>query len=224
MKAADGSRAGCATEHLDLLNLKVLMAPPPPRRRVSYVIPFPPPTSPVPGLTLPPLGFDRHGSINPILIPNFVQLDLPAHQSNTPRHRLGVSSLALDTTTQLVSRASPEGILYTGGRDGLVIAWDLNIPMRQRVRKHEAMHPSSTRWELITGWGDEIVDDALDEDKDIRSDGDILGEVKGSSRRRGLSSATASTGSIPFEHKWEGDIDAFRPGKVRLLRTLVIPS
>jgi WD repeat-containing protein 48 len=93
--------------------------------------------------------------------------------------------------------------------------------MRHRVRKHEAMHPSSTRWELITGWGDEIVHDALDEDKDLRSDGDILGEVKGSSRRRGLSSATASPTSIPFEHKWEGDIDAFRPGKVRLLSSLV---
>ena len=201
------------------------MAPPPSRRRVSYVIPFPPPTIPVPRLSLPPLGYDRHGSINPILIPNFTQhpqIDLPAsHQSHTPRHRLGVSSLALDTSTQLVSRTSPEGILYTGGRDGLVIAWDLNIPMRQRVRKHEATPPSSTRWELITGWGDEIVDDSLNEDK-VRSDGDILGEVKGSSRRRGLSSATASPGSISYEHKWEGDIDTFRPGKVHPLRTLVI--
>ena len=204
------------------------MAPPPPRRRVSYVIPFLPPTSPVPRLSLPPLGFDRHGSINPILIPNFIQhpqIDLPAHQSNIPRHRLGVSSLALDTTTQLVSRPSPEGILYTGGRDGLVIAWDLNIPMKQRAHKHEAIRRSSTRWELITGWGDEIVDDSLDEDKDIRSDGDILGEVKGSSRRRGLSSAAASPRFIPFEHQWEGDIDTFRPGKVCLQSALVfIPS
>ncbi|KAI9457236.1 WD40 repeat-like protein [Lactarius psammicola] len=190
------------------------MAPSPPRRRVSYVIPFPPPTSPVPRLSLPPLGFDRHGSINPILIPTFIQhpqIDLPAHQRNIPRHRLGVSSLALDTTTQL-------GILYTGGRDGLVIAWDLNISMRQRVRKHDATRRSSTRWELITGWGDEIVDDALDEDKDMRSDGDILGEVKGSSRRRGLSSAAASPGIIPFERQWEGDIGAFRPGRPSTFR------
>ena len=202
------------------------MAPPPPRRRVSYVIPFPPPTSPVSRLSLPPLGFDRHGSIDPILIPNIIQhpqIDIPAHQSNTPRHRLGVSSLALDTTTQLVSRPSPEGILYTGGRDGLIIAWDLNIPTRQRVHKHDAIRRSSTRWELITGWGDEIVDDALDEDKDIRSDGDILGEVKGSSRRRGLSSARTAPGSIPFEHQWEGDIDAFRPGMVRRSAYSFIP-
>ncbi|KAH9172516.1 hypothetical protein EDB89DRAFT_2229318 [Lactarius sanguifluus] len=197
------------------------MAPPPSRRRVSYVIPFPPPTSPVPRLSLPPLGFDRHGSINPILIPNFIQhpqIDLPTHQRNIPRHRLGVSSLALDTTTQLLGRPSPEGILYTGGRDGLVIAWDLNISMRQRVRKRDVSRRRSTRWELITGWGDEVVDDALDEDKDLRSDGDILGEVKGSSRRRGLSSTAASPGFIPFEHQWEGDIDAFRPGRPSTFR------
>ncbi|KAI9438924.1 WD40 repeat-like protein [Lactarius indigo] len=197
------------------------MAPPPPRRRVSYVIPFPPPTSPVPRLSLPPLGFDRHGSINPILIPNLIQhpqIDLPSHERNIPRHRLGVSSLALDTTTQLVGRPSPEGILYTGGRDGLVIAWDLNISMRQRTRKRDVTRRRSTRWELITGWGDDVVDDVLDEDKDLRSDGDILGEVKGSSRRRGLSTAAASPGFIPFEHQWEGDIDAFRPGRPSTFR------
>ena len=37
------------------------------------------------------------------------------------------------TTTQLISRPSPEGILYTSARDSLVVAWDLNIPMRNRV-------------------------------------------------------------------------------------------
>ncbi len=195
------------------------MAPSPPRRRVSYVIPFPPSTRPVPRLSLPPLGFGRHGSINPILVPNGIQhpqINLPAHQANTPRHRLGVSSLALDITTQLVSRPTPEGILYSGGRDGVVIAWDLNISMRQRAPQPDTPRHSSTHWELMTGWGDEIADDTLDEDKVLPSDGDILGEVKGSSRRRGLSSAAASPGFIPFERQWEGDVDAFRPGRVRL--------
>ena len=36
------------------------------------------------------------------------------------------------TTTQ-IGRPSPEGILYTSARDSLVVAWDLNIPMRNRV-------------------------------------------------------------------------------------------
>jgi WD repeat-containing protein 48 len=196
------------------------MAPLPHRRRVSYVIPLPPSTNPVPHLWLPPLGFDRNGSINPILIPDSEQhfnLDKNVHQGSSPRHRLGVSSLALDTTTQLISRPSPEGILYTGGRDGLVIAWDLNIPMRTPARKTDAAHHSCTRWELITGWGDDIDDDTLDDDADMRSDGDILGDVKGSARRRKLSSAATTPGSLPSERQWEPDVDTLRPGQVRLL-------
>ena len=196
------------------------MAPPlPPRRRVSYGVPFPPSAKPIPLLWLPPLGFDRQGSVDPILISNsdpYPNHGFQPHQDTTPRHRLGVSSLALDTTTQLVGRPSPEGILYTGGRDGLVIAWDLNIPMRKLACAGDVPRPSSTRWELVTGWIDPIIDDLPDEDEDMRSDGDILGEVRGSARRRKLSSVAASSGSIPFEHMWELDVDTFRPGQVRL--------
>jgi WD repeat-containing protein 48 len=195
------------------------MAPLPPRRRVSYGVPFPPSTNPIPLLWLPPLGFDRQGSVDPILISNSDQNPshgFQPHQDTSPRHRLGVSSLALDTTTQLVGRPSPEGILYTGGRDGLVIAWDLKLPMRKRTRTGDPPRPNSTRWELVTGWIDPITDDLPEEGEDMRSDGDILGEVRGSARRRKLSSATATHGSIPFEHMWEPDVDAFRAGQVCL--------
>ncbi|KAI0281903.1 hypothetical protein BC826DRAFT_1137564 [Russula brevipes] len=41
--------------------------------------------------------------------------------------------------------------------------------------------------------------DAPDEDKDMHSDGDIIGDLKGSARWHQLSSATAHPGSIPFE-------------------------
>ena len=197
------------------------MAPLPPRRRVSYGIPFPPSTTPIPRLWLPPLGFDRQGSVNPVLISNSLQHPEPTLRSpndNEPRHRLGVSALALDTTTQLVSRHSPEGILYTGARDGLVIAWDLHIPMRKRAYNDHVTRHSSTRWELLTGWVDPVVDDVPGEDQEIRSDGDIIGDVRGSARRRRLSDSTATSGSIPFEHQWERDVDAFRPGQACLLR------
>jgi hypothetical protein len=85
-------------------------------------IPFPPSAVPVPRLWLPPLGYDRQGSVNPIVISNSAQHPEPTlhpPSENEPRHRLGVSALALDTTTQLIGRPSPEGILYTGARDSL---------------------------------------------------------------------------------------------------------
>ncbi|SPO25251.1 uncharacterized protein UTRI_02633_B [Ustilago trichophora] len=76
--------------------------------------------------------------------------------STHPQHSLAVSSLAIDTTTCIASSDSddeddfdanhdgesshtahdresiPPGILYTGGRDGLVGAWELGLPMRKR--------------------------------------------------------------------------------------------
>jgi len=195
------------------------MAPLPPRRRVSYGIPLPPSTNSIPLLWLPPLGFDRKGSVNPILISNqHPKPTFQPYQDDVPRHRLGVSALALDTTTQLVGLPSPEGILYTGGRDGLVIAWDLNIPMRKSPRRDDVPLHSSNQWELVTGWVDPVADDAPDKDEEMRSDGDILGEVKGSGRRRALSSA--KRGSIPLEHQWEPEPDAFRPGQVCLFISL----
>jgi len=83
--------------------------------------------------------------------------------------------------------------------------------MRKRTHNSDAPQPSGTRWDLVTGWIDPVVNDPL-EDEDMRSDGDILGDVRGSARCRKLSSVTATSGSIPFEYMWEPDVDAFRPG------------
>ncbi|SNX83705.1 uncharacterized protein MEPE_02412 [Melanopsichium pennsylvanicum] len=78
--------------------------------------------------------------------------------STHPQHSLAVSSLAIDTVTCIASsddseddqddtdqhhdsesnhsvhdrESVPPGILYTGGRDGLVGAWELGLPMRKR--------------------------------------------------------------------------------------------
>ncbi|KAI0067430.1 WD40 repeat-like protein [Artomyces pyxidatus] len=191
------------------------MAPSQPtRRRVSYVIPRP--TDPVPRLQLPPHSYDRPSSTNPLLLP-FPGSDdgaasPPPKWNRHPRHRLGVASLALDTSTQLAGKRGPEGILYTGGRDGLVISWDLGISMKARTRKYGASNSGGPgRWEFLTGWGDDVIDEDVEEEDELRSDGDILGEVKGSGRRRRRS--VAGDGTIPFEQQWEADLDAFTPGK-----------
>ncbi len=191
---------------------------PPPRRRVSYVIP--PPGDNVPHLQLPPHAIPRNGAIGPLLIrkPEPQNEHTPIGPQH-PRHRLGVACLALDTSTQLVGRSSPEGILYSGGRDGLVLSWDLGIRMKKRSQKYgvttNTMQRDFGRWEIMTGWADDIIEEDPEEGEELSRDGDILGEVReggGRGRRRPIDP------SIPFEHQWETDVDAFEDGKVSFLR------
>jgi hypothetical protein len=189
------------------------------RRRVSYVLP--PPTTHVPRLRLPPPGISRLGATAPLLLP--AQTAFSHSQEDThhpyPRHRLGVASLALDTSTLLAGRNAPEGILYTGGRDGMVISWDLGVPMKKRKVKFgalpDSLHRSFGRWEIVTGWTDDVIDEEAEDAADERmgSDGDVLGDVSlaASLKKKRLTRRT----SVPFEHEWETDLDAFKPGTVR---------
>ncbi|KAG1749376.1 hypothetical protein EDD22DRAFT_981841 [Suillus occidentalis] len=118
-------------------------------------------------------------------------------------------SLALDTTTRLEGRNAPEGILYTGGRDGLIISWDLGLPFR---RRHDSRHRRDRldRWEMLTGMGDETLAEEAEEDE--RRDGDVLGDVKesGGRKRRG-----STTDQLPYELQWQLDSDALTSGSVR---------
>jgi len=180
------------------------------KRRVSYTIPAP--IDPVPQLRLPDPGTSRFGLSGPLLIPieaaastqrnNSQQhpqhhrgrhLPVPRH----PRHRLGVSSLALDTCTSLSGNGSPEGILYSAGRDGMVNSWDLHVPMRARGKGSRSKYPrdgyEKYRWEMMTGWADDV-----DEDGDEFVDGDVLGEVTGTLRKR-----REEGSDIPYEQRWE---------------------
>lgn len=188
----------------------------PARRRVSYVIPPPQPGS-IPRLQLPPLGITRLGSILPLLIP-FEPIVIPqsptphAHAPSHPKHRLPVASLALDSTTHLVGKPNPEGILYTGGRDGMVISWDLHLPMRQCPTKPPK--PQRGRWEMLTGWGDDWYDDGEDDTENealVGTDGDVLGDVTASVRKRRKSSA-----ALNRDEYWELDPTDFIPGQVRI--------
>ncbi|THH05585.1 hypothetical protein EW145_g4683 [Phellinidium pouzarii] len=196
---------------------------PAPGRRVSYVIPSP--SGPVPRLSLPPIGTLRHGKTSPILIPSN-EFSGEANggrgldtRSQHPRHRLGVAAFALDTATQLSGRDTPEGILYTGGRDGMVMAWDLELPMRQRSLRSSAFSQVGGRrlgrWERLTR--DDEDDNAIyeedgDDDGDDwpTSDGDVLGDVKTSGGRRGYWTKQAD---IPYEQRWEIDVKCSEPGQ-----------
>jgi hypothetical protein len=68
----------------------------------------------------------------PTHTPNRIRYVLPVSHSQ-PGHRLGINSLAIDTTTVTNSGEGPGGILYSAGRDGMVSAWDLNLQLKKRV-------------------------------------------------------------------------------------------
>ncbi|KAJ7890547.1 hypothetical protein B0H14DRAFT_2689773 [Mycena olivaceomarginata] len=185
----------------------------PAKRRVSYIIPAP--TDPVPRLLLPPQNASRVGLVHPLLIPDPVQplLESDHHsRSRHPRHRLGVAALALDTSTQLSARTSPEGILYTAGRDGLVLSWDLGLSLRPRTPSDVSARRG--RWESLTGWADDAIDEEAEEPEErSTSDGDILGDVAALSARRRRPSGTHE---LPYEDRWELDPDAtHRPSSFR---------
>lgn len=68
----------------------------------------------------------------PTHAPNRIRYVLPFPHSQ-PGHRLGINSLALDTSTITDNAARPlQGILYSAGRDGMVSAWNLNLQLRKR--------------------------------------------------------------------------------------------
>ena len=184
------------------------------RRRVSYIIPSP--SESIPRLQLPPHGISRVGATGPLLTPFAGQSgsESDSKRSNHPRHRLGVASLTLDISTQLAGRAAPEGILYSGGRDGLVMSWDLGLPTKRRkVKAGHLMKIGQDRWGAMTGWEDDILDEYLDDGDERVNDGDVLGDVTDNLHRRRLR-ARSKAGEIPFELEWELDLSTFRAGTV----------
>lgn len=190
-----------------------------PLRRVSYVIPSP--TTPVPTLTLPEPGVSRNGRTGPILIHSTAPRidDGSSAAGEDPKHRLPVAAFALDSTTLAAGSDKPGGILYTGGRDGMLMAWDLHLPMKEREARYGYRSLFSRgsrrigRWDLLTR--DEDDENAIYEEEDDEwptSDGDILGDVPMSA---GLRRSQLNLDVIPFEQRWEFDAARYEPGQVR---------
>lgn len=180
------------------------------KRRVSYILPSP--VDHVPRLQLPPHGVSRLGATGPLLMQYRDQKAKVRREEKLthPRHRLGVASLALDTSTLLEGKHSPEGILYSGGRDGLLMSWDLGMPMKRRRATDSAISRARQgSWELMTGWDDDIDEEADDADDRLVSDGDVLGDVTASAKKR------RRADELPHEREWETDLASFQPGTVR---------
>jgi WD repeat-containing protein 48 len=111
-------------------------------KRVSYILP---PVQHTPRwLQLPSISANQdnlRGRSGPLLLPSELNGDNRLRRNNDvgrgsehPRHTLPVTSLAIDTSTILADNQEhrPSGILYTGGRDGMIGAWELGLRMRRR--------------------------------------------------------------------------------------------
>ncbi|KAF8698352.1 hypothetical protein RHS03_07615, partial [Rhizoctonia solani] len=181
-----------------------------PPRRISYVIPAP--QTPPPQLELPAVGVPRNGQTSPLFIPADSQSTHDTHDTHEParstsrpshpQHRLPVSALAIDKSTQLLDRSSPEGILYTSGRDGLVAAWELGVPMKRRSTREK---DRKRHWEALTGW-DEADDSSDEEDEE-----DAIG--KPPRPKRAL--PPVDENGWAYEDRWEVAGDSLQPAQFR---------
>lgn len=191
----------------------------PNKRRVSYIIPPPqhePPTLELPGLGAAPGGDARSypyiapkaatnghhqfASRNPFAS---TRRESETNSVDHPRHRLGVSALALDTSTVLSGADAPGGILYTGGRDGLVASWETHIPhTKRRGRRYRPVPGRGTggrvRWERLGDGGADWEDDDGDDQggDDSSSEEDDTPDGSGMPRKRR---------ELTYEDRWEVD-------------------
>ncbi len=164
-----------------------------------------------------------------------------------PRHCLGVSALALDTSTILSGSSSPQGIVYTGGRDGLVASWELGIPHKRRSRARWTGSGGSkktqrVRWERLEeeedlGWGgggneeDGYIGDGFEEEEESAenelSDTDQESEEEPAgnrSTRRGLLQAADDDADDDLESQgWlqPGQKSTLPPKRRKSLRTSI---
>ena len=61
----------------------------------------------------------------------------------------------------------------------------------------------------MTNWADDVIEEEAEEGDEYRSDGDVLGEVTGKTRRK-----IPNDDSIPYEEQWQTDMDAYQALKV----------
>lgn len=133
------------------------------RKRVSYSLATPDVAPPELGLPDAPSEEVRpFGPRYHVLQPNNTAA---APAATHPTHCLGVTALALDTTTVLHGSDSPRGILYTGGRDGLVASWEQGVPMRPASAGRSG-EEEYVKWERI-GVFDSDTEDEEDEDEEF---------------------------------------------------------
>lgn len=116
-----------------------------------------------------------------------------------PEHTLGISALALDTSTIIDSTGNdskkPAGILYTGGRDALVASWELSLPLKRRdapsnADRYPQHHEEPRRRRYRPRWAEDPYSSSSSSEGDDNDDDD---DARSSSSRGGSSAEDQSS-------------------------------
>ena len=176
------------------------------RKRVSYTLATPSATPPALGLSPPQ--HDQIGRAAPSyrVFPATTPRQAVAPEATHPAHCLGVTALALDKTTLLHGQDAPAGILYTGGRDGLVASWEQGVPMK---RAEKGVEEEYVKWEKIG-----VVDD----EEETEEDDSEFGYIGGNTRSTG--DAIARKGRDDGSAKWIVDHEAIQGGSLGVSHSL----
>ncbi|KAA1122649.1 hypothetical protein PGTUg99_004287 [Puccinia graminis f. sp. tritici] len=125
------------------------------KRRLTYIIPLRAPIND--RLSLPKISKNSKKNPSafhhsPLILPKNPIESSPTGATTTkpisqpadhqhPTHSLGINSLLIDLTTPIKHHDHPNGILYSAGKDGLIAAWELNLPTRSTAKKPSGHHP-----------------------------------------------------------------------------------
>ncbi|KAJ9102340.1 hypothetical protein QFC21_002740 [Naganishia friedmannii] len=193
------------------------------RKRVSYSLATP--CAPLPELGFPPPIHDQIGRFAPSYR-TFPARQQPPNQESKqqghPTHCLGVTALALDKTTILSGQQAPQGILYTGGRDGLVASWEQGVPMKRTEGGQSGETTTTTttttttssepvKWERI-GVDDEEEEE--DEEYGSASAFDAVSRGRAVGRAGSDPAAAAMQGREEGAAAWQVDRNAVQQGFV----------
>lgn len=110
-----------------------------------------------------------------------------------PKHTLAVTCLAVDSSTCISGYGDePQGILYTGGRDGLIASWELRLKMRKRRKRNIHHQQPQGDWENVES-SQVNVDGSREQEEDEEEEEE-------------------EDSTLPLESKWQVDPDKIPVG------------
>ena len=176
------------------------------QRRISYTLPTAS-LGALPTLSFPPVDTPRRAHAGPLYGDSLPPR--PASNANAQGHRLAVQSLCLDLETSISPANEPAGILYSGGRDGVVCSWELGLKTRRRSKSTTNNERSPAGYD---GDSDDDGSEIYDNFEPLEQSGRVVetrarngSTSRGSTSRLSNALGTSTTAAPPPIGRWEID-------------------